>query len=147
MGHFNVNLLNYDLHSHNNDFINTMISHYLLPHILRPTRVTDHSATIINNIFSNNTVHESVNGNIMTHISDNFLQFIILNKTSMDYKSYPYTKRNFSNFDKQKFGDGFEKQDMIFLENNNLSMNSKFDLFYEKVSTCLDFHAPVQKNE
>ena len=40
-----------------------MISHYLLPHILHPTRVTDHSATVIDNIFSNNTVHESVSGN------------------------------------------------------------------------------------
>ena len=52
MGDFNVNLLKYDLHSHTNDFINTMISHYLLPHILHPTRITDHSATtIIDNIF------------------------------------------------------------------------------------------------
>ena len=65
MGHFNVNLLNYDLHSNTNDFINTMISYYLLPHILHPTRVTDHSATIIDNIFSTNTVHESISGNII----------------------------------------------------------------------------------
>ena len=36
---------------------------------------------------------------------------------------------------------------MSFLESTNLSMNSKFDLFYEKVSTCVDFHAPVKKNE
>ena len=87
MGDFNVKLLNYDLHGHTNDFINTMISHYLLLHILHPTRVTDHSATVIDNIFSNNTVHESISGNIMTHISDHFPQFIILNKTNMDYKS------------------------------------------------------------
>ena len=147
MGDFNVNHLSYNLHSHTNDFINTMISHYLLPHILHPTRVTDHSATVIDNIFSNNTVHESVSGNIMTHISDHFPQFIILNKINIDYKSCSYAKRNFSNFDEQRFIDGFKKQDMSFLENTNLSMNSKFDLFYEKVSTCVDFHAPVKKNE
>ena len=63
----------------------------------------------------------------------------------MDYKSCSYAKRNFSNFDKQKFIDGFEKQDMSFLENNNLSVNSRFDSFYEKVSTCVDFHAFVKK--
>ena len=56
MGDFNVNLLNYNVHTHTNDFSNTMISHYLLPHILHPTRVTDHSATVIDNIFSNNCV-------------------------------------------------------------------------------------------
>ena len=145
MGDFNVNLLNYNLHSHTNDFINTMISHYLLPHILHPTRVTDHSATVIDNIFSNNTVHESVSGNIMTHISDHFPQFIILNKINIDYKSCSYAKGNFSNFDEQRFIDGFKKQDMSFFENTDLSMNSKFDLFYEKVSTFVDFHAPVKK--
>ena len=112
-----------------------MISHYLLPHILHPTRVTDHSATVIDNIFSNNTVHESVSGNIMTHISDHFPQFIILNKINIDYKSCSYAKRNFSNFDEQRFIDVYKKQDMSFLENTNLSMNSKVDLFYEKVST------------
>ena len=145
MGDFNVNLLNYNLHSHTNDFINTMISHYLLPHILHPTRVTDHSATVIDNIFSNNTVHESVSGNVMTNISDHFPQFIILNKINMDCKSCSYAKHNFSNFDEQRFIDGFKKQDMSFLEHTHLSMNSKFDLFYEKVSTCVDFHAPVKK--
>ena len=47
MGGFNLNLLNYESHNDTNDFINTMISHYLLPHILHPTRVTDHSGTVI----------------------------------------------------------------------------------------------------
>ena len=32
MGDFNVNLLNYESHNDTNDFINTMISHYLLLH-------------------------------------------------------------------------------------------------------------------
>ena len=96
-------------------------------------------STVIDNIFSNNTVHESVSGNIMTHISDHFPQFIILNKINIDYKSCSYAKRNFSNFDEQNFIDGFKKQDMSFLENTNLSMNSKFDLFYEKCLLVLTF--------
>ena len=84
MGDFNVNLLNYNAHTHTNDFLNTMISHYLLPCILHPTRVTDHSATVIDNIFSNNTVYETTSGNIITHLSDHFPQFIVLNKVNID---------------------------------------------------------------
>ena len=38
----------------------------------------------------------------------------------MDYKICSYAKRNFSNFDEQRFTDGFKKQDMSFLENTNL---------------------------
>ena len=98
MGDFNVNLLNYNVHNPTNDILDSMLSNHLLPYILHPTRVTDHSATMINNIFSNNTVFESVSGNIMTHISDHFLQFTILNKININYKNCSYAKRDFSKF-------------------------------------------------
>ena len=99
MGDFNVNLLNYESHNDTNDFINTMISHYLLPHILHPTRVTGHSATVIDNIFSNNTSYETISGNIsISQISDHFPQFIILNHVTINYKNCSYVKRDFSNF-------------------------------------------------
>ena len=73
MGDFNFNLLNYESHTETNDFLNIMISHYLLPHKLQPTRVTDHSATVIGNIFSNNTEHNTFSGSIPSRISDHFL--------------------------------------------------------------------------
>ena len=62
MGNFNINLLNYESHSDTNVFLNNVISHYLLPHILHPSRVTDHCATVINNIFSNNTEYNTLSG-------------------------------------------------------------------------------------
>ena len=91
MGDFNVNLLNYNTHNYTNKFMNNMISHYPLPHILHPTRVTDHSSKVNDNIFSNNTTFETVSGNIMTHISDHFPQFIILNNTNIDYKRFSFS--------------------------------------------------------
>ena len=124
MGDFNVNLLNYHTHNYTNEFMNNMISHYLLPHILHPTRVTDHSATVIDNIFSNNTSHETVSGNIMTHISDHFPQFIILNKTNIDYKRCSFSKRDFSKFDEQKFVDSFAGNNLDFLADRELSLKS-----------------------
>ena len=36
MGDFNINLYNYSSHTETNDFINLMVSNYLLPHILHP---------------------------------------------------------------------------------------------------------------
>ena len=72
MGDFNINLLNYDSHSETNDFINLMISHYFLPHILHPTRATDHSATIMDNIFSNSLESDTISGNLLSQISDHF---------------------------------------------------------------------------
>ena len=51
MGNFNVNLLNCECHNDTNIFVHTMISHNLLPYILHPTYVTDHSVTVIDNNF------------------------------------------------------------------------------------------------
>ena len=49
MGDFNLNLLNYETHA---DFLNLMISYSLLPYIMhQPTRVTDYSSAVIDNIF------------------------------------------------------------------------------------------------
>ena len=41
-----------------------MNSHYFLPYILHPTRVIHHFATVIDNIFSNNTAYDTFSGNI-----------------------------------------------------------------------------------
>ena len=84
IGEFNMNLLKYQSHSETNDFIKLMVSHYLLPHILHPTRVTDHSATIIDNIFSNNVESDTVSRNILSQITDHFPQFLIINNIAMD---------------------------------------------------------------
>ena len=52
MGDFNINLLECKHHTDTNNFVNSTISHYLLLYILHPTKVTYHSATVIDNIFS-----------------------------------------------------------------------------------------------
>ena len=83
MGDFNFNLLNYESHNDSNEFINFMVSHHLLPHILQPTRVTDHSATIINNIFTNEAEYDTITGNILSQLADHFSQFLIMKKKYM----------------------------------------------------------------
>ena len=144
MSDFNINRLNYESHGETNDFINTMISHDLLPHILHPTpHVTDHSATVIGNIFSNRTSYETASGNIITQISDHFLQFLILNKVAIDYKTCSFAKLDFSNFNEQRFVDSFATENMDFFNNTSIYLNSKFDLFYDTVSSYVDNHVPV----
>ena len=78
MGDFNVNLLNYESHNKINDFINTMASRYLLSYILHPTRVTGHSATVIDNIFSDNIFHKTISGNIIILASVSFWPLLFI---------------------------------------------------------------------
>src|SRR6218665_2989123 len=50
---FNVDLLKVSEHKRTNSFYNCLIAHHLLPVITRPTRITDHSSTLIDNLFTN----------------------------------------------------------------------------------------------
>ena len=53
MGDFNINLLNHYLSPPVENFITQMISKNFLPIINRPTKVTPHSCTLIDNIVCN----------------------------------------------------------------------------------------------
>ena len=77
---YNIDILQYKQSSLSNDFINMMISNSFLPYVLQPTRVTIHSGTVIDNIFSNVTDCQTVSGNLTTLISDHFVQFFIIKK-------------------------------------------------------------------
>src|SRR6218665_2944304 len=53
VGDFNVNLLKTEVHKASEDFYNCVISHHFLPAITKPTRITSHSLTLIDNLFTN----------------------------------------------------------------------------------------------
>ena len=72
MGDFNFDLLQYESHNLTNDFITTVTSNSFFPYVLQPTKVTDHSSTVIDNTFPNITDFETTSGNITAMIADHF---------------------------------------------------------------------------
>ena len=69
LGDFNINPLNCVSHSASENFLNMMNSNYLLPYILQLTRVTNRSATLIDNIFANTfnlSNFNALSGNLVT---------------------------------------------------------------------------------
>ena len=50
---FKINLLNAESHKATNEFLNVMLSNSLYPAITKPTRISEHSATVIDNIYCN----------------------------------------------------------------------------------------------
>ena len=97
-GDLNIDLLRYDTITKNKDFLDMMTSNGFLPHIVHPTRITDTSATLIDNIFSNTYFSDSVSGNILIELADHLSQFlyISLNNVTRKTKSKIY-KHNYSN--------------------------------------------------
>ena len=68
LGDFNINLLNNNILSPTNEFLDSLASNSFLPYILQPTRITSHSKTLIDNIFTNINLPDSISG-ILTALS------------------------------------------------------------------------------
>ena len=71
---FNINLLNYNDHHPTNESVDSLASNSFVPYILQPTRLTSHSKTLSDNIFSNIISHQVISGNIAATISDHLPQ-------------------------------------------------------------------------
>ena len=78
LGNFNVNLLNYEEHNQTNEFLDSLASNSFISLILQPTRITSHSNTLIDNIFSNVIDPDIISGNLTATISDHLPQFAII---------------------------------------------------------------------
>ena len=70
LGDFNINLLNYTEHQPTNEFLDSLASNSIIPYILQLTRITSHSKTLTDNVFSNVFSFEAISGNITATISD-----------------------------------------------------------------------------
>ena len=74
-GDFNINLLRTQCNNNAKLFLNITYSNYYFPVILRPTRITNNSCTLIDNIFINNPLITS-SGFIICDIFDHLLIFV-----------------------------------------------------------------------
>lgn len=88
-GDFNVDLLKAEEHEPTKIFYNYMTSYQMLPTILKPTRITDVTASLIDNIFTNKWNKVTDSAIIVTDIADHLpimirlnLDLPIYNKTS-----------------------------------------------------------------
>ena len=84
-GDFNIDLLKSDNHDETSLFFNDLLSYSYFPSIIKSTRLTDSSATLIDNIFTNaldivDSLHSLVYYVLTFPITCQYLSFIILPK-------------------------------------------------------------------
>ena len=146
LGVFNINLLNFETHKPTKEFINTMCINFYEPHIIKPTIITYHTATLIDNIFFNSLDLFAISGNIIYDLSDHLPNFLIINEITMlpDSKDNIY-KQYFSNINEELVLNDFASiqwQD-VFSESQNV--NQLFEVFFPKCSEIVIKHFPLKK--
>ena len=149
MGDFNIDLIKANSDSSIAEYLNTIASNNFLPFISLPTRITNHSRTLIDNIFSNSISKDIFSGNLTIRISDHLPQFLIYPsfKSKKNYfrKSNIFL-RNFKKLDSNQFKNDFlqinwDKEINFF----NANTNKLYEDFFRRFNSLLDKHAPLKK--
>ncbi|XP_057292033.1 uncharacterized protein LOC130614615 [Hydractinia symbiolongicarpus] len=146
LGDFNINLLNCNLDKSVENFLDITSSFSLLPHITLPTRITNSSSTLIDNIFSNTPNFDNMSGNICTAISDHMPQFLIFQKKAVicppenDAMVRDWKKLDHENFILKIIDTNWEQA----LEIESDDVNISFDKFINRLDGLLDQHVPTR---
>ena len=79
VGDLNIDLLKHEEHRPSSDFVDILYANNMFPLIVKPTRVTDKSATLIDHIMTNNfdIYSRHKQGILMSSISDHYALFHI----------------------------------------------------------------------
>ena len=149
LGDFNINLLNYNVHNPTNEFLDSLASNSFLPYILQPIKITSHSKTLIDNIFTNVILPDSLSGNLIATFSDHLPQFLIVpnifsNSPSNKFNIY---ERDWANFDQENFIlDYFSINWNETLKTEKQNIDYSTEIFLTKINESLDNFAPFKKS-
>lgn len=140
----NINLLNQSLHEKTNDFLNMIYSSQLLPSITKPTRVTDHSATLIDNIYiSCKNPENSLSGIIVTDISDHFPIFTLVEKCKPERKTpLTYTYRPMNKQCKDHIKETLSNINWDFID--TMPVAEAYDAFHNIIDQTIQTIAPLK---
>lgn len=125
------------------DYLDMLLNLGYMPIITKATRITDHSATLINHIYTNAPQQVLTSGICLADISDHLPCFCTIATKLPTFIREKYY-RDFSHFDKELFVADLAKIEFYSLANNddvNCSMNNVFEMLQE----ITDKHAPIKK--
>ena len=146
LGDINIDLLKYNIHTPTEDYVDMVFSNNFLPLITKPTRITDHSKTLIDHIYMNtqNDLGNVITGILKFDISDHLPVFCTVNVSP---------KRNDDTFffrDYKKFNIDHYKHDLesvnwtnLFSESRDLHIATQKTI--ETIQQIVGRHAPLQQ--
>ena len=128
-GDFNINLIDSE-NTHVEQYIDTILQNSFIPCITIPTRIKDHSATLLDHILlktTKNHIHTKVSaGNLICDISDHLPNFIYIDLVIQKYKDWPlirlFSPNKVAKYRSEVLNEGplVTKENNINLDDNNL---------------------------
>ena len=142
MGDFNMDLLKINKEPLIEQYYDNLTYNHFMPLITSPTRISQSSKTLIDNIFINRYIDGTLSGNLTVGISDHLPQFCFIPQGSKpQLKNKIKLKRDFKKFDHNSFLNDLNNN----LPNENLDVIQYTNAFCHIIDQLLDQHAPLRK--
>ena len=141
----NMKLLNSAIHPPTHKFIETLSELKLYPTITRPTRITHHSATLINNIYVTEILHRNFESTILIDdMSDHLPTLAMLKQTRlMNPEPIAFNSRCLNENKLKQVNHKLMRVDWIGVLTGTTS-DEKFNQFSDQIEQVLDEIAPIK---
>ena len=146
LGDFNIDLMKSDEDESTSNYFDTLASLSFIPHIIHPTRITPHSRTLIDNIFSNvSNFLQGKSGNLTLSLSDHLAQFLVIPlDTCFVPPKVSKFKRDTKNFDRENFFLdllSIDWKEVIEVEKRD--PNHSFMQYFTTINELIDQYMPL----
>ena len=140
----NLDLLKSNSHTETQRFIDTNFDANLLPCIMRPTRITKSSATLIDNVFISQHLHKSFDSAILLNdMSDHLPSIVVIHNQSMDKTEYwEFNCRTLNEEKMNEINKLLLQTDWSTLSTNDV--NKSFSELQDRIEECMNAIAPLK---
>ena len=153
IGDFNINLASTDdtnsLSKSATAYIDMLSSNGYFPIISLPTRVNDHSASIIDHIVTNDHLHSVSPGIIKCDLTDHYPIFCIVTNLSIKKTIQPIYQRNFSKFNQNDFYEHLHSKFCSLFQDKNEINAENFNVIFSRflciINRAINIFAPLEK--
>ena len=141
----NLDLLKSDLHKGTHVFLELMLQNQLYPSITRPSRITNTSATLIDNIFISEKFHHSFDSAVLiSDISDHLPLLCLVKQTKiLDKSQLEFQSRVLTDDKLHAIKNKLYRVDWIRQLNSN-GCNNNFNIYSNILNEAMDEVAPLK---
>ena len=142
LGDLNENLLKYNEDKQTSEYLDMLLNLGFMPIIAKPTRITDHTATLIDHIYTNTPEKLIRSGLCLADISDHLPVFCTMANT-LPTNNEPRFFRDFRQFNEDAF-----HQDLLTVDFKSLisdDVNGSISAIVDNLRAITDRHAPLRK--
>ena len=147
-GDFNIDLCNHGPSTGNNSLSNAMMSNGLINYITIPTRpnnVENRNPTLLDHVWGN--LDCEINSFVIkTDISDHYSCLVRFNVNKTSYLTTVKYRIDNENC-RRVFVDKVNNIDFSFIQNEQFSIDSKFNIFLNSLNTCYNDSFPIKTKQ